>query len=200
MVEQQLRARGIRDERVLNAMNRVPREEFVSEDDREFAYEDRALAIACEQTISQPYIVGLMTEALELDGAQRVLEIGAGSGYQAAVLAELGMDVFTIERHAQLATQAQAVLTRLGYDRVRVLCGDGTQGWPGEAPFDRIIITAGGSSVPPRVWEQLREGGILVAPIGAADEQMLMQLRKTGGQSVEQALVGCRFVPLIADS
>ena len=198
MVAQQLRARGIRDERVLGAMNQVPREAFVSENDRAFAYEDRALAIACEQTISQPYIVALMTAVLELNGAQRVLEIGTGSGYQAAVLAELGVEVFTIERHPQLAAEAQAVLAQLGYDRVRVKCADGTHGWPEEAPFDRIIITAGGSSLPPRVWEHLREGGILVAPLGDSGEQTLMQIRKLGNQPVAQALVGCRFVPLIA--
>lgn len=198
MVEQQLRARGIRDERVLAAMNRVPREAFVADEARHSAYDDCALPIACHQTISQPYIVGLMTQSLELSGGERVLEIGTGSGYQAAVLDELGAEVFTIERHRQLAEHAANVLAQQGYTRVQVKSGDGTLGWPEESPFDRIIITAGGREIPRPVWEQLGEGGILVAPLGEVDEQELLQIRKHHGKPMATQLCGCRFVPLIA--
>jgi protein-L-isoaspartate(D-aspartate) O-methyltransferase len=197
MVEQQLRARGIRDERVLAAMNRVPREAFVTEQARSSAYDDCALPIACGQTISQPYIVGLMTAALELTGGERVLEIGTGSGYQAAVLDELGAEVYTIERHPPLAAHAAAVLKQHGYARAHVKSGDGTLGWPEESPFDRVIITAGGREVPRSVWEQLREGGILVAPLGEAEEQELLQIHKRHGKPTPTVLCGCRFVPLI---
>jgi protein-L-isoaspartate(D-aspartate) O-methyltransferase len=202
MVEHQLRRRGIRDERVLAAMERVPRHWFVDAAARAAAYDDRALPIDCEQTISQPYIVALMTEALELDGGEHVLEVGTGCGYQAAVLAMIGAEVYSIERHAELARQTRQRLNRLeqmGIPHIEMRAGDGLLGWPDEAPFDRIIVTAAGEEIPPALWEQLREGGILVAPLGAADEQTLEQIRKIGGKPIRRPLVGCRFVPLLPD-
>jgi protein-L-isoaspartate(D-aspartate) O-methyltransferase len=199
MVSEQLLDRGIRDARVLAAMNRVPRERFMPLEDRSQAYADRALPIACGQTISQPYIVALMTEALELTGNERVLEIGAGSGYQAAILGELAQSVLTIERHPALARQAANLLESFGYQNVRVVEGDGTQGWPEGAPFDRIIITAATNRIPPGLWEQLAEGGLLVVPLGDFDSQMLQAIRKTAGKAVVRDLCPCRFVPLVAN-
>jgi protein-L-isoaspartate(D-aspartate) O-methyltransferase len=199
MVESQLRARGISDCRVLAAMQNVPREAFVSADDAPYAFSDRALAIECEQTISQPYIVALMTQALELTPGDRVLEIGTGSGYQAAVLAELGAEVFTIERHPLLAKLATDRLKRLGYVHIQVRLGDGLLGWPEEAPFDRLIVTAGTLSLPSALWQQVREGGLAVAPLGPPDEQVLMALRKVAGRQVAETLVNCRFVPLLPE-
>jgi protein-L-isoaspartate(D-aspartate) O-methyltransferase len=197
MVSEQLLDRGISDARVLAAMNRVPRERFMPADERSQAYTDRALPIACGQTISQPYIVALMTEALELTGSERVLEIGAGSGYQAAILGELAQSVLTIERHPALARHAAKMLESLGYQNVRAVEGDGTRGWPEEAPFDRIIITAATNRVPPALWEQLAEGGLLVVPLGDFDSQMLQAIRKTADKAVARDLCPCRFVPLV---
>lgn len=197
MIERHLRARGILNPRVLEAMRRVPREAFVHPADAAAAYEDRALGIGHSQTISQPYIVALMTDALDLRGGERVLEIGTGSGYQAAVLAAMGAEVFTIERHAPLAEIARERLNRLGVGGVHVRVGDGRLGWPEEAPFDRVIITAATDEIPPAVWEQLAEGGVAVAPLGTTDEQILQQVRKIGGRPMRQPLVGCRFVPLL---
>jgi protein-L-isoaspartate(D-aspartate) O-methyltransferase len=179
-------------------MARVPRERFVPPELRDEAYADRALPIACDQTISQPYIVALMTQALELTGNERVLEIGAGSGYQAAVLAELAAEVISVERHAPLAEQAGELLAELGYGNVTVVVGDGTLGWPGRAPYDRIIVTAFAAACPPALWQQLVEGGILVMPLGGPEHQSLDALRKRGGQPVREGLSPCRFVPLIA--
>jgi protein-L-isoaspartate(D-aspartate) O-methyltransferase len=198
MVEYQLRGRGVRDERVLEAMRRVPRELFVPEDVRYEAYEDCALPIDCEQTISQPVIVAMMTEALQLRGEERVLEIGTGSGYQTAILAELAREVFSIERHPQLAQQASKLLELLQYGNVHVRAGDGSLGWPEEAPFDRIIVTAAARECPQALWDQLAEQGILVGPFGPASEQSLFATRKVAAQPQSRVLTGCRFVPLVS--
>lgn len=197
MLRQHLQARGITDARVLEALRRVPREQFVEPGDESLAYADSALGIACGQTISQPYIVALMTQALELSPGQRVLEIGTGSGYQAAVLVELGAEVFTIERHRLLAEQAQTRLNQLYPGRVHIRVGDGLLGWPEEAPFERVIVTAAGPEIPPAVWQQVAEGGLVVAPLGPIAEQTLEQIRKIAGRPIRQPLTGCRFVPLL---
>lgn len=197
MALQQLARRGIRDQRVLEAMRRVPRETFVAADLANDAYADSALPIDCDQTISQPVIVALMTQALQLTGQERVLEIGTGSGYQAAILAELAAEVFSIERHAELSRQAEQRLQSLGYRNVYLRIGDGALGWPEEAPFDRIIITAAAEACPPALWQQLAEGGVLVGPFGPPAEQVLYELHKIGGQPQSKVLTGCRFVPLL---
>ncbi len=197
MVSDQLQRRGIIQARVLAAMGRIPRERFVERGQEDQAYEDRALAIECDQTISQPYIVGLMTQALELAGDEKVLEIGTGSGYQAAVLAELAARVVSIERHVELSRRAGAILEELGYRNVRLVVGDGSAGWPDEAPYDRIIVTAAASEVPAELFAQLREGGILVIPIGDRDSQTLQSIRKVDGRLRATSLSGCRFVPLV---
>jgi protein-L-isoaspartate(D-aspartate) O-methyltransferase len=197
MVERQLRARGIRDSRVLDAMRRVPREAFLPEEIAHEAYLDCALPIDCEQTISQPVIVAMMTEALALSGNEKVLEVGTGSGYQTALLAELAAEVFSIERHGDLSRQAEARLKQLGYRNVSLRTGDGSLGWPEEVPFDRIIVTAAADVCPPALWEQLREGGILVGPFGSPAEQTLYEIHKVGGKPRSKVLTGCRFVPLV---
>jgi protein-L-isoaspartate(D-aspartate) O-methyltransferase len=197
MVIEQLAERGIRNSRVLSAMERVPRERFVVTGQEDQAYADRALSIECGQTISQPYIVALMTEALELEGAENVLEIGTGSGYQAAVLAELSAHVVTIERHRELSERAAAVLAGLGYQNVTLIVGDGSEGWAALAPYDRIIVTAAAADVPPALVEQLAEGGVLVIPLGDKEGQVLEALRKVNGRMQSTALSGCRFVPLV---
>ena len=194
-----LRRQGIADRRVLAAMEATPREAFVPEEEQEWAYADRALAIDCEQTISQPSIVAMMSEALELTGSERVLEIGTGSGYQAAVLSRLAGEVFSIERHAGLAAQAAQALQQVGASNVNLRIGDGTLGWPEAAPFDRIIVTAAAEHVPHALWEQLQEGGLLVAPLGPESAQTLQVLRKRSGQPERKVLCGCRFVPLVSD-
>lgn len=199
MVDEQLIRRGIHNPRVLDAMAHVERAKFVPEILQCAAYADRALPILCHQTISQPYIVALMSEALELSGSERVLEIGTGSGYQTAVLAQLAAWVVTIERHAELSQLAAQRLHDQGYRKVTFVVGDGTQGWPEMAPYDRIVVTAAGPEVPPALFEQLAEGGILVAPIGPAESQELEQVRKVGGQPVVRNLGGCRFVPLVSE-
>jgi protein-L-isoaspartate(D-aspartate) O-methyltransferase len=197
MVVEQLAERGIRDARVLAAMERVPRERFIDAGQADQAYADRALSIDCGQTISQPYIVGLMSEALSLAGTEKVLEIGTGSGYQTAVLAELAAHVVTIERHRDLSERAQAVLVELGYHNVTFLVGDGSQGWPALAPYDRIMVTAAAADVPPALVEQLAENGILVIPLGDREGQVLEAVRKVNGRMQASALSGCRFVPLV---
>jgi len=195
-----LRRQGIADDRVLTAIEHVPRELFIPEDERDWAYANQALAIDCEQTISQPTIVAMMTAALELTGAERVLEIGTGSGYQAAVLSRLAAEVFSIERHAALSAQAARALEAMGARHVHLRVGDGTLGWPEAAPFDRIIVTAATADVPPALWEQLGEDGILVAPLGGEESQTLQAWRKRDGKSERRALCGCRFVPLVSDA
>jgi protein-L-isoaspartate(D-aspartate) O-methyltransferase len=198
MVERQLKARGITDPRVLRAMGKVPRHLFVSPSLQADAYADSALPIEEGQTISQPYIVALMTQLLELQGPERVLEVGTGSGYQAAVLAELVRHAYTIEILPGLAKTAAARLTTLGYTNVKVVAGDGYRGWPEHAPFDAIMVTAGATHVPPLLVEQLKEGGRLVIPVGASSaSQELLQGRKTGGRLVTRVVAPVRFVPLI---
>ena len=200
MVQHQLASRGVRDQRVLQAMGRVRREAFIPQSLAGEAYADCALPIDCSQTISQPIIVALMTEALQLSGDEKVHEIGTGCGYQAAILAELAAAVFSIERHAELAQQAKERLRELGYQNVFVRTGDGSLGWPEEAPFDRIIVTAAAEKCPPPLWQQLREGGVLVGPFGPAYEQALYAMHKIGGNPQSRILTGCRFVPLITET
>jgi protein-L-isoaspartate(D-aspartate) O-methyltransferase len=198
MVQTQIARRGVRDERVLAAMRTVPRENFIAPGFEEFAYEDSALPIAEGQTISQPYIVGAMAAAAELEPGEKVLEVGAGSGYAAAVLSRIAGQVFAIERHAALTKAAAQRLTELGYTNVTLKTGDGSRGWPEEAPFDAIIVSAGGPSVPEALKQQLVIGGRLVVPVGAADEQRLIRLTRTGEDSYEQDDLGAvRFVKLI---
>jgi protein-L-isoaspartate(D-aspartate) O-methyltransferase len=197
MVEEQLVRRGITDERVLAAMRRVPRQAFVDEALRDRAHGDHPLPIGEEQTISQPFIVGLMSSLLELTGREKVLEVGTGSGYQAAVLAGLARRVCTIERLPRLAERARATLERLGYDTVWVRVGNGTLGWPDEAPFDRILVAAGGPAVPPPLFQQLAEGGRMVLPLGDESNQVLTVVDKVQGQMRTRPQGDCRFVKLV---
>jgi protein-L-isoaspartate(D-aspartate) O-methyltransferase len=198
MIDGQLRSRGITDERVLTAIERVPRELFVPAELAAEAYSDNALPIDCQQTISQPIIVAMMTQALQLAGRERVLEIGTGSGYQTAILAELAAVVFSVERHADLSRHASERLRQLGYRNVELCVGDGALGWPDHAPFDRIIVTAGAERCPPPLWEQLAEGGVLVGPFGPHWEQALYEIHKVGGRPESRFLTACRFVPLVS--
>ena len=193
----QLRQRGIRSSRVLDAMDRVRRERFVPPGVQHLAYADRALPIACSQTISQPYIVALMTEALELTGEERVLEIGTGSGYQTAILAELAAGVVSVELHEDLSRAAGEALDTAGYKNISLVVGDGTLGWPELAPYDRILVAAAARHIPRPLADQLAEGGILVIPIGDPLGQELQAFHKVGGQLQAQWLSGCRFVPLV---
>jgi protein-L-isoaspartate(D-aspartate) O-methyltransferase len=197
MVRTQLIPRGIRDARVLAAMRKVPRHLFVDVSEHYRAYDDTALSIGEGQTISQPYMVAVMTELLELQGEERVLEIGTGSGYQAAVLSELAREVCSIERVAALAQSAEERFRSLGYENIRVMVGDGTLGWPEEAPFDRVIITAGTPQIPEPVMEQLSDNGILVVPVGERFSQQLIRIRKHQGKTTEEYHTPCVFVPLI---
>jgi protein-L-isoaspartate(D-aspartate) O-methyltransferase len=197
MVERQLRQRGIADERVLAAMGRVPRELFVPEDERELAYADGALPIGFGQTISQPYIVAVICSLLELAGNERVLDVGTGSGYQAAVLAELAAEVITIERVPELVERAREALAAGGYPHVDVRLGDGSVGVPDRAPFDAIGVAAAAPDVPEALYEQLVEAGRLVLPKGSRWGQDLVLVVKTRGGPVERASVPCRFVPLL---
>ena len=198
MIDQQLRPRGIREAHVLAAIESVPRERFVLAPLADDAYSDNALPIDCGQTISQPIIVAMMTEALGLTGREKVLEIGTGSGYQTAILAELAAAVFSVERHGELSRQAGERLSELGYQNIRLRVGDGSLGWPEEAPFDRIIVTAGADECPPPLWEQLAEGGVLVGPFGPLWDQALYEIHKIAGQPQRRFLTSCRFVPLIS--
>jgi protein-L-isoaspartate(D-aspartate) O-methyltransferase len=197
MVDEQVAARGISDPRVLVAMRRVPRHRFVQEALRDRAYGDHPLPIGEEQTISQPFIVGLMTALLELTGREKVLEIGTGSGYQTAVLAELVRRVCSIERLPRLAERARATLEALGHDNVWVRIGSGTLGWPDEAPFDRIIVTAGGPGVPPPLVQQLAEGGRMVLPVGTPENQTLTIVEKVGAEVRKRTHSECKFVKLV---
>ncbi|HUK94321.1 MAG TPA: protein-L-isoaspartate(D-aspartate) O-methyltransferase [Gaiellaceae bacterium] len=199
MVELQLRRRDIVDERVLGAMERVPRELFVPEDERSRAFEDAALPIGHGQTISQPYMVARICEALEVRDGHRVLDVGTGSGYQAAVLAELGGEVVTIERIPELAEQARANLAEAGYGAVEVMVGDGTLGVPERAPFDGIAVAAAAPGLPETLYEQLRGGGRLVVPVGGQRAQRLeVIVRSPEGPAVVHS-VPCRFVPLVGE-
>ena len=195
MVREQIRGRGVRDARVLAAMEKVPRHELVPADVRDHAYEDRPLPIGLGQTISQPYVVAAMTEAVELEGPERVLEVGTGSGYQAAVLAELCGEVFTIELEAELAERARADLLRLGYRNVHVRHGNGYLGWPEQAPFDAIVVTAAPEEIPPVLIDQLALGGRMVIPVGRTFQELLLVTRTEEGIQ-RQFLMGVRFVPM----
>ncbi len=197
MVEVQLRQRGIRDERVLAAMGRVLREEFVAPELRPEAYGDGPLPIGSGQTISQPYMVATMLEVLELQPSDRVLEVGTGTGYQAALLGELAAEVWTIERHSDLAAKARQILRELGYRNVQVVEGEGTVGLPKEAPFDKILVAAGAPQVPPSLVAQLALGGILTVPVGNRVEQMLQVVRRTEDGITTSGSVSCCFVPLV---
>jgi protein-L-isoaspartate(D-aspartate) O-methyltransferase len=197
MVDRQLRARGIGDERVLTAMNHVPREWFVTPELRDRAYADSALGIGAAQTISQPYIVALSTQALAVEPGHRVLEVGTGSGYQTAILAELGAEVFTIERIGPLSLRARSVLDALGYENIHFRIGDGTLGWPEEAPFDRVLLAAMAPELPHSLFAQLREGGRMVMPVGTTERQSLQRITKVSGQPTTEELCGCLFVKLI---
>jgi protein-L-isoaspartate(D-aspartate) O-methyltransferase len=197
MVDEQIARRGITDERVLAAMRKVPRHLFVDEALRDRAYGDHALPIGEEQTISQPYIVALMTSLLRLTGREKVLEIGTGSGYQAAVLAELTRRVCSIERLPRLAQRARALLDGLGYANVWVRVGSGTLGWPDEAPFDRIVVTAGGPAVPPPLFEQLAPDGRMILPLGDAEGQTLTVVENVNGTMKLTPHGECKFVRLV---
>lgn len=197
MVDRQLRKRAIRDERVLAAMLSVPRHQFVPAELAAEAYADRPLPIGQGQTISQPFMVAAMAEALRLSPGARVLEIGAGSGYQAAVLSLLAREVHAVETHEDLALSCRERLARLGYGNVRVHVGDGTLGWAPEAPFEAILVTAAAPDIPPPLVAQLAEGGRLVLPVGSQDEQRLFRLEKHGDATSSRPLFHCRFVPLV---
>ena len=196
MVIHQIERRGIRDKRVLEALKIVPRHVFVPESMQDSAYEDGPLPIGCKQTISQPYIVALMTSLLRLEGEENVLEIGTGSGYQAAILAILAKTVHTVELHPQLAEQAAAVLHSLGYDNVHVHVGDGSQGWEPAAPYDAIIVTAAAPEVPKPLLNQLSEGGRLVIPVGPSYVQTLEVWQREGNQFTSERDIPVSFVPL----
>lgn len=197
MIEKQLRRRGINDVAVLAAMMAVPRHEFVAEELRAHAYDDLPLPIGGGQTISQPYIVAAMTAALHLRLGDRVLEIGTGCGYQAAVLARLAKEVFTIERRPELASAASAKLARLDYANAHVHCGDGTLGLPELAPFDAILVAAAAPAVPKPLLAQLAEGGRMILPVGEAEHQELQLIERHGDAFPTKRLEGCRFVPLV---
>lgn len=197
MVREQLVARGIKDKRVLAVMGSLPREKFVPKKWQSQVYEDYPLEIGRGQTISQPYIVALMTQLLEIGGQEKVLEIGTGSGYQAAILGKLAREVYTLERERVLAKKAQRVLKRLGFLNVKVIVGDGFLGFPQEAPYQAIILTAAPKEIPPTLIEQLAEGGRLIAPVGEGPVQRLVRLEKIKGKIKEEDFGGCAFVPLV---
>jgi protein-L-isoaspartate(D-aspartate) O-methyltransferase len=197
MVRRQLAERGIREVRVLDAMSRVPRHEFIPETLRQEAYEDRPLPIGEGQTISQPYIVAAMLEHLALQATDRVLEVGTGSGYVTALLSLLCAEVYSVERHAQLAALAESTLHRLGYRNMKIRVGDGSQGWSEYAPFDAILVSAATPEMPPALFAQLREGGRLVVPVGPPSSQELQLIGKIAGEPEVRVLEGCRFVPLV---
>jgi len=197
MVDSQLRSRGIRDQRVLAAMELVPRHLFVSEDQQREAYEDRPLGIAEGQTVSQPYIVAVTLDALAIPGGARVLEIGTGSGYQAALLAQLASAVYSVERYPLLAEQARVRLSELGYTNVTVVVGDGSQGLLQHAPYDAIAVSAAAPEIPESLLSQLADPGRMVIPVGPASGQRLELVSRQGGQITVTTLEACRFVPLI---
>lgn len=200
MVRTQLVARGVASPRVLAALRDVPRELFVPEGHRPRACSDHALSIGHGQTISQPYMVAVMTQALELEGTERVLEVGTGSGYQCAILAEVAAEVWSVERIPELAAAAARTLESLGYGNVHVRAGDGSLGWPEAAPFDAILVTAGAPRVPTPLLDQLSpDGGILVAPVGDRDLQHIAVVTRHGPDFVTRRALGCRFVPLLGE-
>lgn len=197
MVDEQLIPRGIKDQRVLNAFYKVERHKFIPEELRTSSYADFPVPIGEGQTISQPYIVALMTECLDLTGQERVLEIGTGSGYQAAILAELTQEVYSIERFESLSKRAKDVLNELGYTDIKIKVGDGTLGWPEAAPFDRIMITAASPRIPLPLTEQLKESGKLILPLGESFSQILTVVEKKKGKLESIEICGCVFVPLV---
>lgn len=197
MVEEQLVRRGIRDSGVLAAMRKVPRHRFIDAALWDRAYGDHPLSIGEGQTISQPYMVGLMTQLLRLTGAEKVLEVGTGSGYQTAVLAELSRQVYSIERLPSLVARALRALQEEGYTTIRIRAANGTEGWPDEAPFDRILVTAGAPSIPPPLLEQLAEHGRMVVPVGGLDAQTLTVVERVNGETRVSTEAGCVFVKLI---
>ncbi len=198
MVEKQVQGRGVKDPKVIEAMLRVPRHLFVEEALQSQAYSDFPLPIGEKQTISQPFIVGLMTEALELKGGEKILEIGTGSGYQAAVLAQIVHRVYSVERIVSLARRARKVLDSIGCRSVHIKVTDGTFGWEDQAPFDGIVVTAGGPAVPEKYLQQLAVGGRLIVPVGQLGNQVLKRITRVGEKKFEQEdLVDCRFVPLV---
>ena len=199
MVEEQLRSRGIRDPRVLAAMGQVPREHFIAGENFRDAYGDHPLPIGAGQTVSQPYIVAAMVEELELRPADLVLEVGTGTGYEAAILAELACEVWTIERHQDLAGKAPEILARLGYTNVHIVYGDGSLGLPEQAPFDKILVAAAAPRIPQSLVAQLADGGRLVVPVGTRTEQQVHVLRKEGNEIVVTTHDLCRFVPLVGE-
>lgn len=199
MVKRQIEARNITDKLVLDAMRNVPRHVFVPKEYEESAYDDRPLPIGFGQTISQPYMVALMTEALCLKGDEKVLEIGTGSGYQAAILAEIVDHVVSIERIPELAAKAIETLRNLGYNNVEVVIGDGSKGYPARSPYDAIIVTAGAPRIPDALIDQLAEGGRLVIPVGSGFHQTLTRLIKIEGKNKIEHLEGCIFVPLVGE-
>ena len=197
MVEEQLRSRGIRDPRVLAAMGRVQREAFIASENFNDAYADHPLPIGSGQTVSQPYIVAAMVEALELRPGDRVLEVGTGTGYEAAILGELAAEVWSIERHQELSDKAREILARLGYANVHVVYGDGSLGLPEQALFDKILVAAAAPRIPESLVAQLVDGGRLVVPVGNRYEQQVQIVRKVGGETVVTLHDLCRFVPLV---
>ncbi|MDD4857515.1 MAG: protein-L-isoaspartate(D-aspartate) O-methyltransferase [Candidatus Krumholzibacteria bacterium] len=198
MVKSQIEHRGLHDERVLEAMRKVPRELFVDEKDIDYAFHDGPLCIGCGQTISQPYIVAYMTEMLAIESTDRVLEIGTGSGYQTAVLAELASEVYTIEIVEALSLRARDLLREQGYSNIFFCAGDGSLGWPDKAPFDAIMVTAAPDRTPARLAEQLAEGGRMIVPVGRGEQYLELVTRK--GASVERrTLIGVRFVPMTGE-
>lgn len=197
MVKEQIVARGIKDKRVINAMLEIPRHLFVLYADRDFAYGDYPLPIDEGQTISQPYIVAWMTEALSLKGEEKVLEVGTGSGYQGAILSKLSKEVYTIERHEILAERVEKIYDELGIKNIKVIVGDGTEGLSAHAPYDGIIVTAGTPKIPPPLIEQLSKGGRLVIPVGSSHLQMLTLLENKADRISETLLGNCAFVPLV---
>jgi protein-L-isoaspartate(D-aspartate) O-methyltransferase len=199
MVESQIVARGVRDPRVLDAMRKVPRHLFVEPSQREQAYEDHPLPIGSNQTISQPYIVALMTELLELPPKARVLEIGTGSGYQSAVLAEMGAEVWSIEIVPELARAASDALERTGYERVQVRAGDGYRGWPEHAPFDGIVVTAAPERIPEPLLDQLAPGGRMVIPVGGFFQELKVFRKEADGSITEKDIIPVRFVPMTGE-
>ena len=197
MVDSQIMARGVSDDHVLNIMRQTPRHEFIPVEQQPNAYMDYPLPIGYEQTISQPYIVGLMTSLLQLKGHEKVLEIGTGSGYQAAVLSPICADVFSIEIVKELAERSSQTLIQLGYDNIHVKWGDGYQGWPNEAPFDAVIVTAAPPEIPPKLFEQLKIGGRLVIPVGRRWQELLVITKLEGGIMDKESVIPVRFVPMV---
>lgn len=197
MVEEQLRARGIHDQRVLAAMLEVPRHEFIAPEFRAQAYEDHPLPIAAEQTISQPFIIAVALQALTLTGSESLLEVGTGSGYQTALLARLAGQVYSVERHAELAAGAERILNQLGFENIKISVRDGSQGWPDYSPYDAILVSAAAPSLPKSLVEQLREGGRMVIPVGPPHAQNLQLIRRKSTEITSETVEGCRFVPLV---